>query len=329
MRLVRPFLSVLQGHPAIPQELLDPLLARDADDRLPIEILLELLQAAIELTGNEDLGLHAAAEAMLGDLDVLEYAASSCTTGREALEVIIRYIPLVNDAADFTLEERGRKVFTWLHSRVPLTRAAADFQSAALYRMVTLWLGPDLPPDVEVWFDHEAPPDTSAYRRIYGNSPIRFRAPADAFLFGTEALDMKLKSADPKLHQLLRRHADRLMAELPRIENLADRVRWLVNEQLPGRKLNADRIAEQLHLSRRTLHRRLADEGSNFKKLVDELRRELALSYLERTQHSMGEISFLLGFSDLAAFYRAFRRWTGRTPLDYRKARAPIGLKTP
>jgi AraC-like DNA-binding protein len=319
MRLVRPFLKVLQEHPAIPADLIRPLAENDPDARLPVTVLLELLRGAIELTGDEDLGLHAAESAGLGDMDVLEYAASSCTTGREALEVIIRYIPLVNDAIEISLEEKGDRVICRLRSRVPLTRAAADFQSAAFYRVMSLWLGPDLPRDLEVWFEHQAPADPSEYRRLFAGAAIRFRAPADGFVFGAAALDIKLRSADPKLHQLLRRHAEQLMAELPSIDNLADRVRRLLRSQLPGRKLNVDRIAEQLHMSRRTLYRRLAEEGITFKKLADDQRRDLAFHYLERTEHGMGEISFLLGFSDLPAFYRAFRRWTGRTPLDYRK----------
>ncbi len=319
MRLVHPFLRVLQGHPAIPFELIRPLVEADADERLPVSVLLELLRGAIELTGDEDLGLHAAEAANLGDFDVLEYAASSCATGREAVEVINRYIPLVNEAADFTLEKKFDKVICRLRSRVPLTRAAADFQSATCYRVVSLWLGADLPRDVEVWFDHAAPANTAVYERVFAGSPIRFGAPCDAFLLGAAALDMRLKSADPKLHRLLRRHAEQLMAELPRIENFTDRVCRLVTDQLAGRELNIDRIAEQLHMSRRTLHRRLAEEGVTFRKLADDLRRDLSLRYLERTDHSIGEISFLLGFSNLPAFYRAFWRWTGCTPLNHRK----------
>ncbi len=320
MLVVRPFLKVLQGHPAIPTELIRPLMEAKIDDRLSLGILEELLRGAIELTGNPDIGLHAAEAASMGDYDILEYAATSCATAREAIDVVNRYIPLISDVADFYQEEKGGKVYAWLRTRVPLSRASADFQSAAFFRIVSLWLGSDLPSDIEIWFDYPAPSDLSAYRKAYGeNVFIRFEAPGDAFVFDASLMDMKLRSADPKLHSVLRRHADQLLSELPGSDTVSDRVRRLVTKQLAGRDLNVDRIAEQLHISRRTLHRRLREEGTTFKKLADEVRRELARRYLEKGGLSMGEISFLLGFSEVAAFYRAFNRWEKRTPLSFQR----------
>lgn len=319
MLVVKPYLKVLKDHPAIPDELIQPLLEARSDERLPVGILEELLRGAIELTGDQDIGLHAAEAASLGDYDILEYAATSCTTAREAIEVINRYIPLISDVADYYQEVKEGKLYAWLRTRIRLSRASADFQSAAFFRVVSLWLGPDLPADVEVWFEYPAPADLSAYRRIYGDRVILFNAPGDGFVFDASLLDMKLRSADPKLHSVLRRHADQLLNELPSSDSLADRVRRLVVKQLAGRDLNVDRIAEQLHVSRRTLHRRLREEGTTFKQLADEVRRDLALRYLEKGGLSMGEISFLLGFSEVAAFYRAFNRWQGRTPLQYQK----------
>jgi AraC-like DNA-binding protein len=319
MLVVRPFLKVLRDHPAVPNELIQPLLDARQDERLPLGILEELLRGAIELTGDPDIGLHAGEAASLGDYDILEYAATSCTTAREAIEVINRYIPLISDAADYYQEVKESKVYAWLRTRVPLSRASADFQSASFFQVVSLWLGPDLPTELEIWFDYPAPADLSAYRKIYGESVLRFNAPGDGFVFDASVLDLKLRSADPKLHSVLRRHADQLLNEHPGSDSLADSVRRLVIKQLAGRDLNVDRIAEQLHVSRRTLHRRLREEGVTFKKLADEVRRGLARRYLEKGGLSMGEISFLLGFSEVAAFYRAFNRWEGRTPLQYQK----------
>jgi len=106
-----------------------------------------------------------------------------------------------------------------------------------------------------------------------------------------------------------------------RYSSITDRVRGLVKEQLAGRDLSVDGIADRLHMSRRTLHRRLTEEGVTFKELADEVRLDLSLRYLERPELGMGEISFSLGFSNLASFCRAFKRWTGRTPMEYRRTR--------
>ena len=132
--LVRSFLKVLDGHPAIAREPIAPLLAYKPDRCLPLWELLELLKGAIELTGDEDLGLEAAEAASLGDYDVLEYAVASCTTALDALEVLNRYIPLLNDADEFSQDVREGKVYGWMRSRMPLSRAAADFRAASLYR---------------------------------------------------------------------------------------------------------------------------------------------------------------------------------------------------
>lgn len=320
MLVVRPFLKVLlKDLPAVPQELLRPLLETRTDERMPVAVLEDLLRGAIELTGDQDIGLHAAEAVSMGDYDVFEYAASSCTTVREAIGVINRYIPLISDAADFYQEVKDGKLYAWLHSRVTLSRAVADFQSAAFFRVMSFWLGPDLPSEFEVWFEHPAPADLTEYRKVYGERVIRFGAPCDGFVFDESVLDMKLRSADPKLHSVLRRQADQLLNELPGSDKLTDRVHRLVMGQLAGRDLNVDRIAKQLRVSRRTLHRRLREEGITFKQLADDVRRSLALRYLEKGELGMGEISFLLGFSGVTAFYRAFHRWEGRTPLQYQK----------
>ncbi len=321
MRLVRPFLTVLEKHPAIPLELLSPLMDLDPDERFPASVLMELLRGAIELTGDENLGLHAAEAATLGDYDVLEYAASSCATGREAVEVIGRYIALVDESADFSVEERDGKGYCWMRSLVPLTRPAADFQMATFYRAVNLWLGSDPPFEMEVWFGHEAPDDPSEYGRVFAGSKVIFGAPVNAFIVDASLLDIELGSADPKLNTVLRRHADQLLAELPSVDELSGSVRRLVTEMLAGRKLSADRVAGRLNTSRRTLHRRLKVEGTTFRELVDDQRRSLAMRYMEKGSLSVGEISFLLGFSDVVAFHRAFKRWTGLTPQQYRRSR--------
>jgi hypothetical protein len=209
----------------------------------------------------------------VGDYDVFEYAARSCTTVREAIDVISRYIPLISDAADFYQEVKDGKVYAWLHSRITLSRAVADFQSAAFFKQVTFWLGPDLPSEFDMWFEHPAPADLSGYRKVYGDRVLRFGTPCDGFVFDESVLDMKLRSADAKLHsvlrkrsanRVLRRQADQLLNELPVTDNLIDRVRQLILKQLAGRDLNIDRIAKQLGVSRRTLHRRLREEGITF-----------------------------------------------------------------
>jgi AraC-like DNA-binding protein len=109
-----------------------------------------------------------------------------------------------------------------------------------------------------------------------------------------------------------------MLAELPRAHSLTERVRELLAAQLPhGPSLG--QIARQVSMSERTLARHLEDEGTTYKALLEDLRRRLALRYVRRSELPFAEIAGLLGFSQAAAFHRAFRRWTGKTPLEYRR----------
>jgi AraC-like DNA-binding protein len=321
MRLVRPFLTVLQSHPAYPVEILEPLYAMDPDERIPIATLHELLEGSIAMTGDPDLGLRAALETSEGDHGALEYAARSSATMGEAVAVIGRFMRLVNDALDFRLELEGERAVLKLDSGLVLPRAAADFQSAAFQVAERRHRPADFHPVYEVLFTHPQPESLELYRRVFEQGVLRFSAPFNGFVFDRAYLQMAMPTADRKLHALMQKHAELLLAELPKAESVTEKVRALVTAQLSGGNPSVEHVAEALHVSARTLARKLEHEGTSFKELLDDLRRRMALRYVGGHDLGLSEIAFLLGFSQTAAFHRAFKRWTGQTPLDYRRAR--------
>lgn len=322
MRLIRPFLKVFSKDPRFQKELLDPLWAMDPDDRMPIALALELMRGGIEISGDPSIGLKAAAEVERGDYGVLEYVARSAPTIFAALEVLGRYLALVNDALRFNYEVKDGRVTIRFESTIVLPRPSADFQSAAFYWATKLLLDPETAAaPVEVWFEHAQPDDVSEYRKTFGDNKVLFGMPNNGFTFSAELLERPLPSADEKLHALIRKHADALVAELPRAQSFTQRVRELLLKELEGGNPSAVRIASALHMSGRTLTRRLEDEGTTFKDLLDDLRKSLSLRYVGSTDLGLSEIAFLLGFSQSAAFHRAFKRWTAQTPLEYRRAR--------
>src|SRR5262249_11841518 len=113
-------------------------------------------------------------------------------------------------------------------------------------------------------------------------------------------------------------HAAALLAATPRSSALADRVRAALAEELRGGEPSAGATAARLKMSVRSLHRGLADDGASFGALLEQLRRELAVRYLDEDRVSIAEIAFLPGFAELSSFYKAFKRWTGATPAAYR-----------
>lgn len=318
MRLVRPFLKVLKERHGVDPALLAAMDSQEPDARVPVVQLIELLQGMVEFTGNQDLGLHAAQATHRGDYAVLEYLAASCRSAVEAAKLIRRYIGLVNDAIEVTLEIEGNSAVSRWVSSVPLTRAAADFQLAATYVAVERWF--PLEGIVhDVCFMHPQPDDLTEYNKVFRHAQLRFGASFDGFVFDTKTLDRPLPASDPKLHELLTRHAEQMLSELPSAQSLSRRVRALIVPALQHGDATAENIASLLHMSRRTLTRQLETEGTTFKDLLAELRRALAMRYLETTSLGTTEIALLLGFSETAAFHRAFKRWTKRTPLEHRR----------
>ena len=317
LRLVRPFVEYLRGQ--ISDKEVTDFEKVDLDARIPVSAALQLLEAAVQRTGDPDLGLKAARFAEQGSYDLLEYTMVSAPTVREANDVLRRFIQLMNSALDYSLEIHGDHAISRFSSRVPLSRAAADFQLAALYSASRRWL--PAPPNShgEVWFTHPEPDDTREYARSFPGAKVRFEAPFDAIVYERSYLDLPMPQADPRLHALLRRQLEHAVAELPPAQELRRKVRKLILAELPGGSPGADHIAERLQMSRRTLTRHLLQQGTTFKRLLDDVRRELAERALISEEVGIAEIAERLGFAEPAAFHRAFKRWTGLTPADYRE----------
>ncbi|HEX4351366.1 MAG TPA: AraC family transcriptional regulator [Polyangiales bacterium] len=324
VRLIVPFVRMLRQIPSIPAEVLDPLDALDPDERIPIATVHELLVGALHLSGDADIGLKAAREIAPGDYGAVEYAARSAATWSEAASTLGRFMRLINDALRFSVHTEGELGVVQLDSLVPLPRASADFQSAAFHiSSMHFWPSPQAPV-FEAHFTHRQPDDIREYERTFPGARLRFDALFNGFTFPKEYLQLPLPGADAKLHVLISKHAEAMLAELPRAQNLTERVRDLLTKELSSGSPTLSRIARHVSMSESTLARHLEEEGTTFKVLLEDLRRRLALRYVRRSDLPFSEIAFLLGFSQAAAFHRAFKRWTDQTPLEYR--RAPVTL---
>ena len=317
MRLVVPFLRQLRTYPQISDELLQPLVEMDLESRLPVDVLHELLSGAIAMTGDPLIGLKAAAKIERGDYGALEYAASTAATSREALEVIARYLHLVNDGLQCSIEVDGDRAIVRLVNAVFLPPAAEDFELASFFWTMRLHNRQNIPFDA--YFTQAAPADVSSFIAcLPSNATVHFGCGWSGFSFAAEHLQNSVPVADPKLHELLRSHADHLLQALPKPRSLADRVGAYLMVHLQGASATLSATARELHMSERTLARRLEQEGTSFSQLLEQTRRQLAMRYVEHSDLALSEVAFLLGFSQVSAFHRAFKRWTQTTPLEHR-----------
>ncbi|MEO0425508.1 MAG: AraC family transcriptional regulator ligand-binding domain-containing protein, partial [Pseudomonadota bacterium] len=174
---------------------------------------------------------------------------------------------------------------------------------------------------LEITIRHPAPTDSSAHERHFG-CPVRFGAEHDAIRIHTQDLRAPNRLGDASISSFFDTHLQAQMQEFPQggLPELHERVTQAVARSLSEGVPTLGDIAAQLGMSARTLQRRLADDGYRFTQLVEQARTRLAERLLSETQYSLTEVAFLTGFSEQSAFHRAFRRWRGQTPRDYRLA---------
>ena len=321
-RFVRPFVRLMAGFPSFVEELAK-LQVQLPTDRVPIERSYETLARWVELTGDESLGLRAGASMCLGAGGVLEFAMHSANSVRESVAVAQRYSRLFSDGFAPSLEIDGEQAVIRLDHKLRAPRVARDFAICTWYTTharVQLAAASDL----EVWFGYPEPERLDDYERVFGATKLRFGARCDGFAFDAQHLDRQLVSADALLHAVHCEHLETLVAGLPDQPNLAIRVHQLVAGELRRGRPTAQGIARQLHMSQRTLVRRLEAEGTSFSAELDDLRHQLALRFVSTPNLPLSEITNLLGFSHVQAFHRAFKRWTGQTPIQYRESQQQV-----
>ncbi|RJF87431.1 AraC family transcriptional regulator [Oleomonas cavernae] len=178
---------------------------------------------------------------------------------------------------------------------------------------------------LEVRFVNPPPADPKPYREYFG-CPVHFAQAATAVRYPAKIMALPLRGPDPALLDVLERQADALLDELPRPDDFEQGVRRCIARLAREGEPSLERVANELHCSTRTLHRRLEQRGGSFRGLVDDTRRRLADDYLTDPRLQLAEIAQLLGYSEQSAFTRAYRRWTGRTPKATRQlatARSP------
>src|SRR6185503_3841311 len=192
VRLIRPFLRVLQKSDRIPPGMFSAVEVMDCDQRIPVTEVHQGLDHIVELTGDRDIGLKAAYESTPGDGGALDYAISSASTARDAIYAAARYIRLVNDTLELRLETLGNNARILLENRVPMPKAAIDFQVGALFRAFAHVWALGSRGIVRVSFAQPAPESQAEYRRTFASSPIDFGASFNGFTFEAASLSRRL-----------------------------------------------------------------------------------------------------------------------------------------
>ena len=299
---------------------LAPEILKDADVRISYEKFCALWLELARRSGDPSIGLRMAEFAQPSSWDVVGYAVESSPDLNEALRRIVRSVRVLNEEAEMTFEIQG-KVARLTHavpsSPVPPYRATCDWIVAGIFLVIRRITGVDFVP-LKVGFQHSLPEDISAYRRLF-RAPVEFDQPVNEIVFDSTFLSSPLLKSYPGLNLVLDRYIEELLAKLPQSESFIDSVRREISIELRGGNLGVEAIAKRLGFVSRTLQRKLKEAGTSYQELLDEMRRSLSIHYLQEQQMAVSEVAFLLGFSETSAFHRAFKRWTGTTPGEFRR----------
>ncbi|MDB1109153.1 AraC family transcriptional regulator [Pseudomonas extremaustralis] len=298
---------------------LDPQLMDDPNARYPLSATSRLWALAVQVSGDPAIGLRVSRFVSPTTFHALGYALVASGSLREVFERIVRYHPVVSDALKLELSREGERYrFRLLQppgSPAPALEAIDAF--AAIYvRTCRNRLGRDYAP-LAVYLRRPEPVDPTPWHTVF-RAPLFFGAEEDRLEFAARDFDSHLDDANPELAEHNETVLKRTLAQLQPL-TWERKVRAAIEAQLPDGEPSTERIAQALHLSVRSLQRHLADEGCRFDALLNDCRQNLALQHLRDLQCSLAEVSHLLGFADTSSFNRAFKRWTGMTPGQFRE----------
>ncbi len=298
---------------------LDPSALSDPNARYPVPSMGRLWNLAVERSGDPCFGLTAAAQWHATTWHGLGFAWLASSTLEEALRRVTRYGAVLSTAADFRMVTIETGIRLTLSAKRGYVVEAADVViDAALANVVHMCratYGPDFRPS-RVEFVHGGD-GCRQRRREFFKAPVVYRGRENALEIAADVVAKPLATANAELAHANERVIADYFAQLGPGTTVA-RVQAKLIDGLPSGNITAERIAESIFVSQRTLQRQLAREGTSFTAVLDQTRRELAERFIRDQSLTLIEITFLLGFSEISSFSRAFKRWTGLAPTEFK-----------
>jgi AraC-like DNA-binding protein len=293
----------------------------DASARVDLGTYDRLQELALDLTGDPALGLHMGARAPLVTFDMVGSMSAHCSTIREAIEVFRRFRRLVSDCDAPALHEQGEQAiltFYFIRGSERCSRLRAELGIAALVRFA-FQSAMTKPRSAVIEFEHAAPSYAGEYPRVLG-FPVTFGQRATRIVFERRILDAPQLHADAEVERLLEGQANRRLQALSVASSVAARVRAVVAQECGRTRPSMNEVARRMSVSSRSLRRHLQDEGVTFTEIVEDAIADVARRLLADPAITIQEVAGRLGFSEASSFHRAFKRWTGMTPREFREA---------
>ncbi len=282
-------------------------------------VLRKLIDCAVDATGLEGIALRFGEQLTLTSHGVFGYAVMSCRNVRQVIEILTKYYRLLLNDASLSMSHDNDKIAIEYNPRkdqlLDRRRDSELFLTGVLSSVKHLLHLEHVGAEVE--FDFPAPSYVDDYYKIL-DCPVRFNCPVSKISFPNSLMDEKPEYANPVMLKLYEQQCDELLSRMKNSEGLRVKVRELLvaaQHQFPS----LEQAASHFHMSPRTFRRRLSDEDVSFQKILDEVRQELAETYLRNPAISVNHTADLLGFHDVSNFRRAFIRWSGISPSEFKK----------
>lgn len=296
---------------------IDPKRMKDMNSRFTLTAMTELWEQVGKAIQTPCFGLQAGQLWHPAYMHALGYAWMSSSSLQTALQRLVRFIHIVNQCASIKLDETkdGLNV-QWAGVNETPPAWINEVRLSVLLAMCRANYGKRLDP-VSVSFTH-AKPDCAGEYFEYFRSPVHFSAERNELTLALKDVNKQLSSSNPLMSQVHDQIMIKYLAEIDS-DDIIEQVKAKIIDQLPDGRISDSKIAESLFMSSRTLQRRLHSAGTSFKTILTEVRQGLALNYIRDSRLTLTELSFQLGFSEMSAFSRAFKQWTGESPRGFRK----------
>jgi AraC-like DNA-binding protein len=256
----------------------------------------------------------------VGSFAMLCHSVLSCKTLAQALDRSLRFYALILDDISGSAERDAREARIVLHdhaSDAPPRIFAHELLLMLLYG-VSCWLVGRRIPILRTEFNYAEPAHSAEYRLMYC-ADLRFDRPRTVLAFDAGYLDLPVVQNERSAKEFLRSAPESILLKYKNGSSLTARVRRRLRQFLPGTVPDFEKLAQEMSMTPATMRRRLHEEGESYQSIKDQLRRDLAISYLSHSSRSVMDIALELGFSERSAFHRAFRKWTGASPGEFRR----------